>query len=202
MREQFGYAGSYLDFLWLYFSFHGGFCQGRDCLVLPTWNHLWFLPYLWRYTMAARLALRVVPAAWPGRMADRLARLQGWPLLLIPALALGTSRALLWPRFGETHALVDDWAEHAAYLPLFGFGLLLARRQPLLAQLQALRWTALALGLAGWALLVGYPGQVPGWPAVAEWQRVPMRLGFAAAQWGGIVAAFGFARAHLNRDHH
>jgi hypothetical protein len=28
-----------------------------------------------------------------------------------------------------------------------------------------------------------------------------MRWGFAATQWGGIVAAFGFARAHWNADH-
>jgi len=201
VREQFGYAGGYGAFLRLYFSAYGGFCNARECLVLPTWNHLWFLPYLWAYTMLALLALRWLPAAWTSRLADRLAQPRGWALLALPALALGALRALLYPRFGETHALVDDWAAHAAYLPLFGFGLLLARRRALLAQLQALRWPALGLGLAGWAVLVGYPGRIEGWPAVAEWQRLPMRWAFAAAQWGGIVAAFGFARAHLNVDH-
>ncbi len=175
VREQFGYAGSYPDFLRLYFSAYGGFCQARDCLVLPTWNHLWFLPYLWCYTVVALLALWWLPGAWPSRLADRLAQPPGWALLALPALALGALRALLHPRFGETHALVDDWAAHAAYLPLFCFGLLLARRQALLAQLQALRWAALGLSLAGWAVLVGYPGQVPGWPAVPEWQRLPCR---------------------------
>jgi hypothetical protein len=201
VREQFGYGGSYLDFLRLYFSAYGGFCNARECLVLPTWNHLWFLPYLWSYTMLALLALQGLPGAWLRRLADRLAGVSGWPLLLGPALLLGGLRALLFPRFGETHALVDDWAAHAAYLPLFAFGLLLARRQQLLCVLQALRWPALGLGLAGWALLVGIPGLLPGWPTVPEWQRLPMRWAFAAAQWGGIVAAFGFARAHWNADH-
>jgi hypothetical protein len=201
VREQFGYPGGYLDFLRLYFSAYGGFCNARECLVLPTWNHLWFLPYLWAYTMLALLALRWLPAAWPSCLADRLARPPGWALLALPALALGALRGHLYPRFGETHALVDDWAAHAAYLPLFCFGLLLARRRGLLAQLQGLRWPALALGLAGWAVLVGYPGLVAGWPAVPEAWRLPMRWAFAAAQWGGIVAAFGFARTHLNFDH-
>ena len=201
VREQFGYGGSYLDFLRLYFSAYGGFCNARECLVLPTWNHLWFLPYVWAYTMLALLVLHALPVAWPRRLADRLASVSGWPLLLAPALLLGGLRALLFPRFGETHALVDDWAAHAAYLPLFAFGLLLARRPQGLAALQALRWPALGLGLAGWALLVGIPGLLPGWPAVPEWQRLPMRWAFAAAQWGGIVAAFGFARACWNADH-
>jgi hypothetical protein len=200
-REQFGYTGGYLDFLRLYFGAYHGFCGPKGCLVLPTWNHLWFLPYLWCYTMLVLLALRWLPESWPRQLADRLARLSGGSLLLAPALLLGALRALLFPRFGETHALVDDWAAHAVFLPLFGFGLLLARRPQMPAGLQALRWPALALGLAGWAVLVGYPGLLPGWPVVAEWQRLPMRWGFAATQWGGIVAAFGFARAHWNADH-
>lgn len=77
----------------------------------------------------------------------------------------------------------------------------LARRRRLLPRLQALRRPALALALAGWAVLVGYPALVSGWPAVPQAWRLPMRWAFAAAQCGGIVAAFGFARAHLNIDH-
>lgn len=201
VREQFGYDGGYLAFLRLYFGAYGGFCGPKACLVLPTWNHLWFLPYLWSYTLLALLALRVLPAPWLQRAADALAQCAGWRWLLLPALLLGVSRALLLPRFGETHALIDDWALHAAYGPLFAFGLLLARRRVLLQQLQQLRWPALALGLAGWLVLVGYPALLPGWPTAPEAWRVPMRLAFGAAQWGGVVAAFGFARAHLAVDH-
>lgn len=225
VREQFGYAGSYPDFLRLYFTAYGGFCHGKQCLVLPTWNHLWFLPYVWAYTLLCLLALRVLPAAWLRRFAARLAGAMtgatmhlraahfwirpsggrasscGWRLLLVPLVFLAAVRVLLFPRFGETHALLDDWAAHAVFLPLFAFGLLLARRPVLQAQLQALRWPALALGLAGWAVLALYPMLQPGWPSLPETQRLPMRLGFAAAQWGGIVAAFGFARRHLDFDH-
>ena len=32
------FAGSYLDFLRLYFAGYGGFCRAGQCLVLPTWN--------------------------------------------------------------------------------------------------------------------------------------------------------------------
>lgn len=201
VREQFGYEGSYLAFLRLYFGGHAGFCGPHGCLVLPTWNHLWFLPYLWSYTLLALLLIRMLPAARLRQAADALSRLSGWRLLMLPALWLGAARALLFPHFGETHALLDDWAAHAAFAALFAFGLLLARRRLLLQRLQDLRWPALALGLMGWAVLVVYPGLLPDWPAVPEAWRQPMRWAFAAAQWGGIVAAFGFARAHLNVDH-
>jgi hypothetical protein len=50
-------------------------------------------------------------------------------------------------------------------------------------------------------VLALYPVLQPGWLLLPEVQRLPMRLGFAAAQWGGIVAAFGFARRHLDVDY-
>ena len=39
--EKVAYAGTYFDFLKLYYSAYHGFCKGSDCLILPTWNHLW-----------------------------------------------------------------------------------------------------------------------------------------------------------------
>jgi glucans biosynthesis protein C len=188
VREQFGFDRGYGDFLRLYFVAYGGLCNARECLVLPTWNHLWFLPYLWCYTVLLLMALMYAPVKGLQRAADWMARLPGWSVLVVPMLWLGASRALLFPRFGETHALFDDWAAHAAYLPLFAAGVLLARRQSLQAQLQALRWPALLLALAAWAVLLSFKG-------------LPVRWAFAVAQWGGIVAAFGFARAHLDHDH-
>lgn len=198
-REQFGYGGSYLQFLGLYFSADGRFCSAATaprCLVLPTWNHLWFLPYLWCYTALLLAALRWVPqAAWQ-RLADRLGRAAGWPLLLLPVLLLGTVRAVLLPRFGETHALVDDPLAHATYLPMFALGVLLARRPGLLQAVEALRWSALVLALLAWAGLVSF-----GTPPVNDTTRLMLRFGYATEQWCALLAVLGFARRHLNRDH-
>ena len=45
--QHLGYAGSFPEFMRAYLSADAGLCRapGR-CLVLPTWNHLWYLPYL------------------------------------------------------------------------------------------------------------------------------------------------------------
>ncbi len=193
VRDQFGYTGGYIDFLRLYFSGYAGFCKGTDCLRLPTWNHLWFLPYLWVYTALLLVVLRWVPRRALERAATALAGLNAGPvLLLLPVLYLGGVRALLLPRFGETHALLGDWWAHATYAPMFASGVLLARRQALLAGLEALRWPALACAAAAWCALVA---------GTADWPRLPLRFAFAAEQWCAIVAAFGFARRHLNADH-
>lgn len=64
-----GFDLDYIDFLKLYFSAYGGFCNERgECLVLPTWNHLWFLAYLLAYTLLLAPTLRRWPR-WPQQLA-------------------------------------------------------------------------------------------------------------------------------------
>ena len=201
VQQQLGYAGSYLEFLRLYYSGFNGFCQAGTCLRLPTWNHLWFLPYLAVYTFILLAAWRWLARPRLRAWADRAAALSGWRLIVWPWIAIGLIRALLLPRFGDTHALVGDWFNHATYGPLFACGVLLARRPSLLARLETLRWPALLIACAAWAMLVGFSAHVAEWSEVPEVMRLPMRFVFAAEQWCAIVAAFGFARRHLNRDH-
>src|SRR5690606_39056274 len=46
-----GYDEGYLAFWARYLRGDGSFCDADGCLVLPTWNHLWFVAYLWVYTV-------------------------------------------------------------------------------------------------------------------------------------------------------
>ena len=184
-----GYAGGYTDFLTLYFGGSGSFCRpGRGCLLLPTWNHLWFLPYLMLYTLALWAVLR----RWPDAL-DRAARragpmLGGTSLLLLPLAWLLLTLALLRPLFPPTHALLDDAFLHAQYAALFGLGAVLARAPEAWPAFTAQRWLALSLAVAGWSLLVS--------------DAPPAARGFGAtlSQWGAIVAAIGFAHRHLRVD--
>jgi peptidoglycan/LPS O-acetylase OafA/YrhL len=192
--EKVRYAGSYADFMQLYLGAYGGFCRDGDCLTLPTWNHLWYLPYLWTYTLVLAAL-----AALAGR--DRLARasawlatmLAGWRALVLPAALLALVRITLKPHFEETHALVDDWFNHATYLPLFLAGALLSARPDFWRELQRLRWPALGTALACWAALVAYHWQ----PEALQAWTTTARAAWATCQWCAIVAACGFARRHL-----
>ncbi|MFN0186158.1 MAG: acyltransferase family protein, partial [Aquabacterium sp.] len=125
VRERFGYSGGFVDFMRLYWAGHGGFADARGRLILPTWNHLWFLPYLAVYTAGLWLWLRRRPGALSAAAAALPQALRGWRLaiwpLVVPLLSL-----LLASVFGRSHALVDDPSSHVLYASAFMLGALLA----------------------------------------------------------------------------
>ncbi|MBA4342961.1 MAG: hypothetical protein C0423_12515 [Methylibium sp.] len=191
------YEVSYLDFMQLYLQGYGGFCQEQRCLKLPTWNHLWFLPYLWVYSVFGYLLLKAWPGApavwqhWLGAPGGR------WRLLGLLALPLMAARSLvgLYP---STHDLLHDGYNHAQYGWLFLLGLLAARSE-LWALAQRHRHAALALAAASWLLIQlyfhHYENQPP--PTALRWAQRGL---FGAMQWWCLVAACGYARQHLDRD--
>jgi glucans biosynthesis protein C len=193
--QRHAYAGSFVDFMRLYLVGDRGFCRpGGACLILPTWNHLWYLPYLFVYTAALWLALR----RWP-RLLERAAQaigrvLDGAWLLVVPILVLAIGRVLLRARFPATHALVDDWFLHSQYVAEFVFGAVLARSPVVAVRMEGKRWPAFALAVAAWALLVS--GAVRATP-LADYAAPFVH---STQQWCAIVAALGFARRHLNVD--
>lgn len=199
-----GYREGYLAFYAKYLSGYHGFC-GADggCLRLPTWNHLWFLPYLWAYTLLAWLLWRLLPAATFGHVREWTARaLRGWRALLVPVALLAVARLLLVARFEQTHALVDDWYNHAQYLPVFLIGFLVAFTTGVWESLQRLRWAALAIAAASYGLLIcvwyfaGYGDANPP-PLVL---RMLLRVAWAADQWCAIAALLGFAYRWRDAD--
>jgi surface polysaccharide O-acyltransferase-like enzyme len=196
-----GYAGSFLGFMRLYASGYGGFCKSDGhCLILPTWNHLWFVAYLFVYTVVLWLLLR----AWP-RLLDRVAAasthlLRGGALLWLPIAVLAALRVALIDRHPPTHALLGDWYLHATYLAMFLLGAAWARDATAWQRCADLRWPALVLALAAWGAMLALSAWVFDTSTQARWLW-PGRTAFAAMQWSATVAAVGFAKVHLNRDH-
>ncbi len=199
--EKVQYAGSYADFLALYLTAYQGFCRDGDCLILPTWNHLWFVAYLGAYTLPLYAIVRAAPRVG-ARVRDWLGRrFRGVAVLLVPIVYLVAARMLLAVPFPSTHALVDDWYNHAVYLAVFVLGFALAGTRAPWEALERMRWYALGLAVLGWVFLcvweaLSSSGALAATPALRRvWQTV-----FSAQMWLAIVAVLGFARRHLNRD--
>jgi surface polysaccharide O-acyltransferase-like enzyme len=200
--EKLGYADGFAAFMRLYLSGYGGFCQD-GCLALPTWNHLWFVAYLWVYTLVLAGCAALLGDVRIEALARWIANtLNGWKLILVPALLLGIVRVLLLDRFPQDHSLTGDWYNHATYLPAFLLGALAARTPRVWQAMQAQRWIAFGLALAAWAAIIVWfsvphdkltPQAMTGW-------RMAMRLVYTLCAWSAIVAACGFARRHLDRD--
>ena len=197
VARRFSYGGSYLDFMRLYLTGYGGFCRaGGACLILPTWNHLWYLPYLFAYTLALWLVVRRWPQSIDRWGAAAGTALRGARLWVVPVALLALTRISLSARFPATHALVGDWFLHTQYFAMFLFGACFARADGMQARMPALRWTALAGAVAAWALLLA---PAPG-AAASMWPQIGRALAYSIQQWCAIVAALGFAHRHLNID--
>jgi glucans biosynthesis protein C len=198
--EKAGYAGSYVDFLRLYFTGYHGFCQHSDCLILPTWNHLWFVAYLWVYTAVLYVGMRWLPGAPAGLRNFAERHLAGVGVLVWPVAYLVIARVFLAARFPANNALVGDWYNHAQYGAIFLLGFSLAgTRSPWIA-LERARWGALCIAVLGWAYMCALLGVYEHVPHVPSSVSMTWRVIYGVEQWSAIVAVLGFARRHLIHD--
>ena len=194
LTTQHGYAHDFGYFL-LHDYFRFDSVKG---MVLPTWQHLWFVAYLWFYTMLLAIAVALL-SRWSMQVA--FDRIFGTMLVwLLPSAWLVVVSAWLFPGVGPTNDLVGDLVSHVQYLPGFLFGFALAGSAPALAAMR--RWWpwALGVGLICYAVVAAIELRWPG-STTPTW---PYGMLFASARavqgWSMIVALIGLADRYLNRD--
>lgn len=171
-----------------------------------TWNHLWYLAYLWVYTL-------VLLALAPLLKSDPARRLQAWlathvhaAALLLPAGLFFGYLMLLKPRFPESHALVGDWYLHAEYLTVFVLGYLVANDESFWGTVLRLRWHTLALALVAicvelslkWASQYLTAAEIPAIALGLDWGMVETGAR-ALYLWSALLAIFGWGKALLDR---
>ncbi|MDM0043971.1 acyltransferase family protein [Variovorax dokdonensis] len=158
-----------------------------------TWNHLWYLPYLFVYTALMCLLLPLWRLAAGQRLRAAFCSLRGPAMLLLPALPLALYGVLLAERFPATHDLLHDGHLHPLYFTVFAYGFVLGTDAGAWNELMRLRRWALGLALASLAIyLVTRAAASAGW---APWRQV-LRAGYA---WFALVAILGFGHRWLNR---
>ncbi|MCT2559263.1 acyltransferase family protein [Tsuneonella sp. YG55] len=192
-----GYAA---DFGW--FWFHDYFRFGKlDGIQLPTWNHLWFVAYLWLYTIGLVLILLL-----PRGVRERGRRgfdslLGGGRVLWVPLALLVVRLWLGWPAPEDTHDVVGDLYAHTLQLPLFLFGFLLRDAPAVWRGVQ--RWWRLAgaLAIAAYGLVVWVEFTWPGDTPAPAWAYPAFGAARTVQMWCAIVALIGVADRFWNHDH-
>lgn len=167
--------------------------RGADVGV--TWNHLWYLPYLWLYTTVFVLAVPLLQSAAGRRLHAAFQQLRGWRLLALPVLPLMLYSAVLWPHFPPSQDLVGDGWLHAVYFTLFLYGWWIGLDEGLWGELKRLRHAALGVALVLIALYFLARWLVP----LLTPSRLAIRLLADAYLWTAIVAILGWAHHALNR---
>ena len=172
-------------------------------IILPTWNHLWYVAYLIIYTF-------ILIALYPlvARLSKNRAALESKTPILFFAVALGPIGIFalheLWlsELLPSTHALFDDWGNHALYFPFLLFAFLAAKSErvwQIIDRLFAPALFAVAL-LAAWQIFVWSLNE-------ADLRDVPYIEIIASAHmmvvpvyaWACILAAFGLVRRFANK---
>lgn len=192
-----------VDNFWLRYVTASGHWCGVDgkCLATPTWNHMWFVAYLLFYTLVLAVLLMVWKQLGQRLQAGAERVLRGPGLILWPIIFLGLVRAWLYPRYGETHALVGDHYVHAVSFSAFLLGFGLAKSQVLRDRLIAARWPALGLAATAYLAWATYAWLYRGEDATPqEALRFAMRFVYTTDTWCAIAAILGFGAKHLNRE--
>lgn len=193
-----GYPHGYWRF-WLHDYWRLGEYFGRE---FPSWEHLWFVAYLWTYSMmlAAVLAYRsprgsTIAAGAVEQMTH------GWRVLWIPVVLLAPVKVALTFLVEEEHGLLRDWAGHAQYLTMFVAGFLLAGSPALWPALRRCWKGAALLSIVTGGVVVAVETIFPGEAVPPHWVMAGERAAQVAMGWSMTLLLFTLADRHWNRDH-
>lgn len=164
-----------------------------------SWHHLWFVMYLFCYSVAALPLFLWLRSDRAAGLRDGLARWMAHPartaLLVVPVLA---AELALRPHFPEnTHALVGDWANLAFNALFFVFGFVVCLDDRLWAALKRQRRAHLGAALAATVAMVVVYDFVPSVTNADALWFVPGAL--TSFFW--VVALVGYGQAYLSKGH-
>lgn len=162
-----------------------------------TWNHLWYLAYLWVYTLVFALLLPVLRSNAGRCLRDAFTGLRGARLLLVPSIPFVVATLVLQSHFEDTGDLVNDWYRHAIYFTGFLYGWWIGTDAGLWRELARLRRRSLAFALIIFAVYFALVDTLPdtlSWPMQAlVWTLRNVYI------WLALCSILGWAHALLNR---
>ncbi|SDZ65092.1 Peptidoglycan/LPS O-acetylase OafA/YrhL, contains acyltransferase and SGNH-hydrolase domains [Variovorax sp. YR266] len=159
-----------------------------------TWNHLWYLPYLFTYTALIALTLPLWNSAAGQWLRRGFNGLRGWKLLLLPVVPLLVFTMLLASRFPATHNLVRDFHLHSLYFTMFLYGYWMGVDTGVWKELERLRRVSLALAVAVIAIFIALRTGAKG-PASGPLMDT-LRMLYL---WLAVATILGHGHRHLNR---
>jgi glucan biosynthesis protein C len=185
-----------LGHFWLADSWRAGRFYG---VAFPSWEHLWFVVYLWAYTILLVGLVGGMGTAAIQRAVDRLAH--GSRLLWVPIVLLVAAKLALLFVVPEGAGLFTDWSGHAAYLPIFLFGFALGGSTLLWPAIHRAWRSAALLSLASGAIVVAVELLYPAHEVPPHWVMAMDRAARLVMAWGMIVLLLHVAERYWNRDH-
>lgn len=191
-----GYSGSLGHFLlhdrW------AAMLSGRWTLV----EHLWFVDYLWVYTIALVVAMLWLPAPAKARLAALPAWLAtGRRALFAPLALVVLSRLSILFVIPQGGNVLTDWHGHFAYVPPFLFGFALAGAPGLWPALARMVRPSLAISLVCAAILLWAEAAWPDGTMPGHLTAMLLVSASAAMGWTTPLILVVLAERWCKRDH-
>ena len=197
LQAKYGYTAG---FGWFYLHDYFRF-EKMNGLDLPTWNHLWFVAYLWVYSLVLALVVGLLPATARARLRRAIdVALAGPRLVIVPVAFWLLIRLTLYPKWGETNDVFSDPYGHTLYASAFFLGVWLAGARRAWDDVARGWRAAAACAVAGYAVYLGVNIAYPGDATPPDWVLGVARTARSIQAWCAIVALLGFARTRFNRD--
>ena len=163
---------------------------------LLTWNHLWFLPYLWVYSLLLILLFPIMA---------QLAKVQIG--IISFSFASSTAMVAIWlmlrNTYPTTHDLLNDWYSHAKYLLVMVVGAVIILQPKLWEALERTRYASAVVALCMYSLIIADRhdmfGPVGDWMTEFWWFRVMVGYVVVLNHWAWLAAILGFGKRYLNK---
>ncbi len=163
---------------------------------LLTWNHLWFLPYLWVYSVLLILLFPVMA---------QLRKLQIGMITF--SFVSSTVMVAIWlmlrNTYPTTHDLLNDWYSHAKYFLVMVVGAVIILQPKLWIALERTRYVSMLVALCMYSLIIADRhdvfGPVGDWMTEFWWFRVMVGYIVVLNHWAWLATILGFGKRYLNK---
>ncbi|MDW3192463.1 MAG: acyltransferase family protein [Cytophagales bacterium] len=185
------FTGSYWAW-WTGPAFDGVYPEGNI-----SWHHLWFLPYLFIYSLILSPVFIWIRNKFTSNLQSFGERLAAKPgLLFVFVFPLYLYESLLEPFFNVTHNLVHDWFNFISSMTLFFYGFLLINMDKKLWEaIHQLRFIAPTVGL------FAFSGELIIWfnfedSTIIHFTEALFKTTYL---WSAIITIFAWAKIYLNK---
>jgi len=206
-----GYSAGYFEFIKLYLDSDTGLYFEHQLLSsrtglpfgLITYNHLWYLLYLFTYTLVY-LAIKplLLRVNWHQISKD----ISAVTILAVPLILILLYDFILLRYFpDDTFVLIGDWYNHALYFTVFMLGYVLAKTPNVWKILIEYRKTWLILAISSYALVVIRFNRVLGFDVDYATSSIIIQF-LITFIWSAnkvfwLLCILGLAGAYLNKKH-
>lgn len=172
-----------------------------------SWHHLWFILYLFIYSLLALPLLKFLRSEKSARFKARLWKIFGSPagIILIPAVTILLTQIALRPYFPEeTHNLIQDWAFFTFYFCFFVMGMVCYSNvqvwQSIGANRKFLLVAAIVMLIPFYAAFCNFYGLIS-----LPWSKDTVEMIFDVSavlgSWCWVITIVAFGQHYLYRSH-